>query len=89
MSAGLVPPEGVRDDLLGAFLCAFGALQACLAFLAYGRFTLTFTWPSSCVDVCVRIFPFYRDTSPIGLELTLLHEVLFIMNYICNDPISK
>ena len=52
-------------------------------------------WPSSpclfmssslCVCLCVQISPFYEDTSPIGLGLTLVTSLY--LDYLCKNPLS-
>ena len=47
------------------------------------------TWCSPRVHVCVQISPFYKDTSHSGLGFTLLRYDLILINYICDDLISK
>ena len=42
-----------------------------------------------CVTLCVQISPFYKDTSHMGIGLTLLQGELVLANYICSHPVSK
>lgn len=50
-----------------------------------------FPCPFSCVQVCVQIFPFSKNTSHIGLgaHSTPLWLHPNLTNAICNDPVSK
>lgn len=70
MSAGLVPSEAVREDLLDAFHELLAVRWPSSAFLGLIS-AFMFTWCSSYVRVCVQISSFSKGISRIRLGSTL------------------
>lgn len=70
---------------------AFGPLLSISGILGVQSITLisafTFTWCSPGMTGCLQISPFYKDTSHIGREPTLIN--FFSLESLCRDPISK
>lgn len=48
-----------------------------------------FTWPSPCVCVCVQVSSFYKDTSHIALQPTLLQCDLIVFTCFQIKPPSE
>ena len=93
VSVGLVSSKALRRIYPRPLLCFWlfaGNFWCSLAFrnvILISAFM--FTWPSPCMHLCVKISPFYKDTSHSRLRPILLQHDLLLTNYICNDSISK
>lgn len=72
MSVGFVPLGALREDLPHACLLASAGFWPSLAPLARRNLTLTSRLIFMGAHVCLSISSFYKDTSHIGLEPTLI-----------------
>lgn len=88
MSAGLVPSEGRREELLQASPSGWG-LPAAGPSLARGSIIVASAFIFACMSLYAYLsnFPFIIRTQSYWIK-NHPGDLIF-MNYVCNDPISK
>ena len=89
VSAGLVPPKGMRSNMFQVSLLIFQWFSGAPWLIE----APCWSPPSSACAVlpvwtCVQICPFYKDVSHVGQGLSY-SSIISVKGICCNDPVSK